>query len=63
MPPLATRALVAAAAAALAALPRAASAPLPPSYDTPLPSVVRVCVQPYAPFVLQRVRRSAQRDA
>ena len=53
-------------AAALVAVPVAASAAaLPPQLDAPLPSVVRICVQPYMPFVLQSVRgvRSRRRAA
>jgi hypothetical protein len=47
------------AAALCAALASAASgAGVPPSYDAPLPAVLRVCVQAYAPFVMQRVRVS-----
>jgi hypothetical protein len=45
------------AAALCAALASAAlGAGVPPSYDAPLPAVLRVCVQAYAPFVMQRVR-------
>ena len=45
-------------AAALTALLRdsASSAPLAPLLDAPLPPVVRICVQAYTPFVVQRVR-------
>ena len=36
----------------------AAQPALPPRVlDGPLPALVRICVQPYAPFVLPRVRR------
>ena len=36
------------------------AAPLAPQVDAPLPAVVRICVQAYTPFVVQRVRRPAQ---
>jgi hypothetical protein len=51
-----TRRLVAALAAA-AALAGRAAAQSGLIYDSTLPSLIRICIQPYAPFVLQRVRR------
>ena len=49
------------AAALLALLPDGASAtPLAPLLDAPLPPVVRICVQAYTPFVVQRARCPAQ---
>ena len=36
------------------------AAPLAPQVDAPLPAVIHICVQAYAPFVVQRVRRPAQ---
>jgi hypothetical protein len=29
-------------------------------YESPLPPIVRICVQAYAPFVLQRVRQATR---
>jgi hypothetical protein len=41
----------------------AGSRALPPEYDLPLPAVLRVCVEAYAPFVMQRVRAAAGAQA
>jgi hypothetical protein len=49
------------AAAAAAALARRAAAQTGIIYDSTLPSLIRICVQPYAPFVLQRVRAQSAR--
>ena len=43
-------------AATLVGTGNGAANPLPPQYDTALPTLLKVCVQAYPPFVMQRVR-------
>ncbi len=45
--------------AAAAPLPVAAATGAAPQYDMTVPSVVRICIQPYFPFVVERVRAPA----